>query len=100
MYDREQARSPVWHCPTPEDYSPEIAAIREQRLAAQLFQVVGEDDAVQLTRSRSPRATIADYLRGVNAEGVRRGYAFDARKIGRAQGAALIAITRGQLLHE
>lgn len=49
---------------------------------------------------RSPVGTIADYLRGVHAEAVRRGYAFAARKISRARGSGAIAVTRGQVMHE
>jgi len=57
----------------------------------------------QLQRFRaqaSPRGAIADYLRAVHAESVRRGYEFASQKIGRAQGAGSIAVTRGQLRHE
>ena len=48
----------------------------------------------------SPRAAIADYLRGVHAEGASRGYAFSWRLISRARGCDGIAVTRGQLAHE
>jgi hypothetical protein len=57
----------------------------------------------QLKRFRadaSPVGAIADYLRGVHTEAVRRGYAFDARKIGPGRGLGTIAVTRGQLMHE
>ena len=57
----------------------------------------------QLQRFRAqprPLGAIADYLRGVHAEGVRRGYAFAPRKISRARGSGVIAVTRGQLMHE
>jgi hypothetical protein len=57
----------------------------------------------QLRRFRaqsSPRGAIADYLRSVHVEAVRRGYAFTVRKIGRARGSGLIAVTRGQVMHE
>ena len=57
----------------------------------------------QLHRFRaqpSPRAAIADFLRGVHAEATRRGYSFDAGRIGRAQGASRMAVTRGQLQYE
>jgi Pyrimidine dimer DNA glycosylase len=57
----------------------------------------------QLERFRAepaPLGAIADYLRGVHAEAVRRGYAFTARRISRARGSGVIAVTRGQLEHE
>ena len=57
----------------------------------------------QLDRFRaqpSPVGAIADYLRGVHAESVGRGYAFAARKISPARASGVIAVTRGQLTHE
>jgi len=57
----------------------------------------------QLQRFRaqpSPLGAIADYLRGVRAEAVQRGYVFAARKISPARGFGLIAVTRGQIEHE
>ena len=57
----------------------------------------------QLQRFRaqpSPLGAIADYLRGVHAEAVNRGYAFAARKISPARASGVIAVTRGQLMHE
>jgi hypothetical protein len=57
----------------------------------------------QLDRFRaqpSPVGAMADYLRGVHAESVSRGYAFTARKISPARAAGAIAVTRGQLMHE
>jgi hypothetical protein len=53
---------------------------------------------------RSPAGSIAAYLRTVHAEACARGYAFDAKKIGRpmagAGAAARMTATRGQLEHE
>jgi hypothetical protein len=49
---------------------------------------------------RSPLGAIADYLRAVHAESIRRGYAFTARKIGPAGSGAVITVTRGQVTHE
>lgn len=49
----------------------------------------------QLQRFRaqpSPLGAIADYLRGVHAEAVGRGYAFAARKISPAHGSGVIAV--------
>ncbi len=54
----------------------------------------------QLTRFRSqpaPEAAIAAYLEEVHREASRRGYQFDAAKIGRCRGKRLILVTRGQL---
>ena len=57
----------------------------------------------QLERFRgrpSPTGAIAEYLRVVHAESVRRGYRFEARKIARARDSGPIPVTRGQLEHE
>jgi hypothetical protein len=57
----------------------------------------------QLQRFRaqpSPLGAVADYLRTVHAEASGRGYAFAARKISPARGVGVIAVTRGQLMHE
>ncbi len=57
----------------------------------------------QLQRFRaqpSPVGSIADYLRGVHAEAVRRGYAFDSQKISPARGFGIIEVTHGQLMYE
>lgn len=57
----------------------------------------------QLQRFRgqpSPLGAIADYLRSVHVEAVNRGYAFAARKISTARASGVIAVTRGQLMHE
>jgi len=49
---------------------------------------------------RDPPACIATYLAGVQNEAARRGYAFDARKIGKRRAKLRIAETNGQLLYE
>jgi hypothetical protein len=57
----------------------------------------------QLQRFRaqlSPLGAVADYLRGVHAEAVHRGYAFAAEKVSPARGSGPIAVTRGQVEHE
>ena len=57
----------------------------------------------QLHRFRaqvSPLGAIAEYLRGVYADGAGRGYAFAARKVGRTPSRGDIAVTRGQLMYE
>ena len=51
-------------------------------------------------QSAHPRAQIAAYLAAVHAESVRRGYQFEAGKIGRLGRAAPLTVTRGQLDHE
>src|SRR5262245_23293839 len=57
----------------------------------------------QLERFRdrpSPAAAISQYLLAVLDEAERRGYRFDARKIGRARSSGRIPVTRGQLDRE
>jgi hypothetical protein len=57
----------------------------------------------QLWRFRehvSPVGSIADYLRVVQAEAVRRGYCFAAGKISRNRGRARMTVSREQLLFE
>ncbi len=57
----------------------------------------------QLTRFREqhdPLAAIATYLASVQSEAAGRGYAFDARKIGKHRMRTRIAETTGQLAHE
>ena len=50
---------------------------------------------------RRPKAAIATYLREVHAEALRRGYSFDAKKIGRGKvRAKSLKVTRGQLQYE
>ena len=49
---------------------------------------------------RDPLACIATYLAGVQGEAVRRGYAFDASKIGQSRTRSRLPETRGQLLYE
>jgi hypothetical protein len=54
----------------------------------------------QLVRFRgrpSPVGAIAEYLRGVHAESLARGYRFAAHKVGRTRHTGSIAVTRGQL---
>ena len=50
---------------------------------------------------RRPRAAIASYLREVQAEATRRGYGFDAKKIGQGKvRTKSLKVTRGQLEYE
>ena len=82
-----------------------VAAWREALLAQAVLRgrTRGYRFHPQLERFRahaSPRAAIAAYLAGLLDEARRRGYAFDARKVGRRRSATRIAVTRGQLAHE
>ncbi len=55
---------------------------------------------LRFSRTKNPPAALAAYLRGVHHEAVRRGYQFDATKIGAEKYRGTIAETRGQLLYE
>ena len=55
---------------------------------------------VRFRRARAPVGCIAEYLTAVHAEGVVRGYSFDAGKIARGGRGETIAATRGQLEYE
>ena len=50
--------------------------------------------------TKNPPATVAAYLKGVHAEAVRRGYHFDATKIGPHRARGRLTETRGQLRYE
>jgi len=57
----------------------------------------------QLVRFRAqpdPAGAIAAYLREVQHEATRRGYRFDASKVGRCAPDARLTVTRGQLAYE
>ena len=57
----------------------------------------------QLQRFRaqpSSLGAIADYLRSVHAEAVRRGYVFAGQSISPARSSGVMPVTRGQVLHE
>jgi hypothetical protein len=49
---------------------------------------------------RNPQAVIAEYLRAVEAEAVRRGYRFDGAKIAPYRTSTRIVETAGQLMYE
>ncbi|TXT39165.1 MAG: hypothetical protein FD138_148 [Planctomycetota bacterium] len=55
---------------------------------------------IRFQESKSPRAAIAEYLRAVHAESLRRGYHFDVSKIGSGKSILPIKVTRGQLDYE
>jgi hypothetical protein len=82
-----------------------VALWREALLAQKVLQGLtrGYRHHPQLIRFRAvsdPEGAIASYLAEVHAESLRRGYAFDAEKIGRARSRSRIVETRGQLLYE
>jgi hypothetical protein len=82
-----------------------VALWREALLAQAVLRgrTTGYRHHPQLDRFRaqsSPVGAIADYLRGVHAESVNRGYSFAAGKISPARSSGAIAVTRGQLTHE
>ncbi|HSC47028.1 MAG TPA: pyrimidine dimer DNA glycosylase/endonuclease V [Gammaproteobacteria bacterium] len=57
---------------------------------------------LRFQKSRAPRKYIAAYLKAVHDEAVRRGYRFDAKKIGRSTGirARSLRVSSGQLEYE
>jgi hypothetical protein len=55
---------------------------------------------IRFRQSDAPRSYIAAYLRSVCEEAARRGYRFDARKIGRHGPLEPLRVTRGQLSYE
>lgn len=82
-----------------------VALWREALLAQAVLrgQTAGYRHHPQLARFRaqpSSVGSIADYLRGIHAEAVSRGYKFAGRKIGSARGGGIITVTRGQVEHE
>ena len=82
-----------------------VALWREALLARAVLrgQTRGYRHHPQLARFQehaTPRAAISAYLHAVHAEALRRGYAFDAGKVGPLRRVAPIAVTRGQLEYE
>jgi Pyrimidine dimer DNA glycosylase len=83
-----------------------LTALWREALLAQAVlrgQTRGYRQHPQLQRfvaSSAPRAAIARYLRAVQAEAARRGYRFDASKIGRTRVIESLPVTRGQLRYE
>ena len=55
---------------------------------------------LRFRRQSSPIACIAEYLRAVHAESVKRGYRFDAGKIARGRTSGRIDVPRGQINFE
>jgi hypothetical protein len=54
----------------------------------------------RFAESPAPRKYIATYLRSVQVEATRRGYRFDAKKIGRGGKLPRLIVTAGQLKYE
>jgi len=82
-----------------------LAVWREALLAQAVLrgQTRGYRHHPQLDRFRNRRAPVgcvADYLRAILAEALRRGYHFDGRKIAVARGFVRIPATAGQLMYE
>ncbi len=82
-----------------------VALWREGLLAQAVLagKTTGYRNHPQLRRFResgSPRSTMAAYLREVQAEATRRGYQFDAKKIGRTGPVRRVPVSRGQLDYE
>jgi hypothetical protein len=78
-----------------------VALWREALLAQAVLrgETIGYRHHPQLTRFND-LGSIAQYLRCVHAESVRRGYAFSSGKISRARCSAIIPVCRGQLDYE
>jgi hypothetical protein len=82
-----------------------VALWREALLAQKVLQgrTRGYRHHPQLIRfqaTRNPAAAVARYLEAVHQESVRRGYRFDASKIGSRKIRGSIPETKGQLLYE
>ena len=82
-----------------------VALWREALLAQAVLRgrTIGYVHHPQLHRFRAhaaPCGAIAEYLRGVHSEAAGRGYAFAAKKIGRARNSGRMTVTRDQLMHE
>jgi hypothetical protein len=55
---------------------------------------------LRFVRTKNPPASLAAYLKAVHDEAERRGYHFDAGKIGERRSRGKLTETRGQLLYE
>lgn len=82
-----------------------VALWREALLAQKVLRGTtrGYKHHPQLTRFRAlknPAAALAAYLQAVHDESLRRGYVFDASKIGARKFRGKISETRGQLAYE
>ena len=82
-----------------------VALWREALLAQKVLQgrTRGYRHHPQLQRfkqTRDPKKAMATYLRGVWEDAERRGYHFDAKKIGRPRTKVRISVTQGQMRYE
>ena len=82
-----------------------VALWREALLARAVLRgrTTGYRHHPQLERFRrhtAPRSAICAYLAEVHAEALRRGYAFDAGKVGPQRVVEPLLVTRGQLAYE
>ena len=82
-----------------------VALWREALLAQKVLrgQTRGYKHHPQLLRfaaTNNPPATVATYLKAVHEEAVKRGYKFNASKIGRRRFRGKLKETRSQLLYE
>jgi len=82
-----------------------VAVWREALLAQAVLRgrTKGYRHHPQLARFRarpSPAGAIAEYLRGIHAESLARGYRFDAGRIGSHRDRGKATVTRGQLAYE
>ena len=83
-----------------------LAALWREALLAQAVlggETKGYRNHPQLKRFRAvagPAALIAEYLRAVRAESIKRGYRFDKSKIGRLRTSTRLDVTSGQLEFE
>jgi hypothetical protein len=55
---------------------------------------------LRFAQTKNPPAALASHLRAIHEEAVRRGYKFDAIKIGRGRFRSRLNEARGQLLYE
>lgn len=55
---------------------------------------------IRFAQTKNPRSAVAAFLKSVHAEAEKRGYKFNAAKIGRRKFRGKIPETRGQLLYE
>lgn len=82
-----------------------VALWREALLAQAVLRgrTKGYKNHPQLARFKArerPVGAVADYLRAVRAEAVRRGYGFDASRIAPARSTGRICVPRGQMAFE
>jgi len=82
-----------------------VALWREALLAQAVLRRRGRGYArhpqlIRFRRCPRPACAVAEYLRDIHIESEKRGYRFDAARIGRRFDRRFIGVTRGQLLYE